>query len=323
MAKYKILASHFSTPEYSNELKKALSHSSFYKKENKGNSRYVFAGMFAFRGLVAEYLFKYSAVSGTQMQHVLGNMFKNEPLNKIFTFFNLQNYIRYGIDFQVDNHKHIFVFGLLGWLFTHCSKEIKQQFISRHFILPNSEIAYKKEKNSDIASQCAFMAKMLFNKKIKIFTRKENEQHITEISVKSQILASESSTGYRYSRTKALKTALLALSVMSEGKNRLSPDYESRHQYIENLLFQKSEQEKEAKHQTYLQKQEQKKAEREKRKADRQAKAIETDIARRNAKNTAKIRKEQQAKKAALEAAKMANMSADKRRRLQDRGWVK
>jgi hypothetical protein len=321
MTKYQILANRFSMSERANELKKALSHSSFYKKKNEGNSRYIFAGMFAFKGLVAEYLFKYAAISGTQMQHILGNIFKNENLDKIFTFFNLQNYIRYGIDFQADNHRSIFVFGLLGWLFMHCSEQVKQEFISRHFILPNADIIDKKEKNSDMASQCAFLAKMLFNKKIKIITRKENEQYITEIFVKSQLFASESSTGYRYSRAKALKTALLVLSAMSEERSRLSPDYETRRQYIENLLLQKREEKKAAKHQQYLQKLEQKKAEREKRKAEYQAKAMKADIARRKAKAAAKTRKEQQAKKAAEMAAKMANMSADKRRHLQDKGW--
>lgn len=36
-----------------------LTHSSFYEQEGKGNSRYVFAGMFVFKGQVADILFRY------------------------------------------------------------------------------------------------------------------------------------------------------------------------------------------------------------------------------------------------------------------------
>ena len=61
-------------------LREVLTHCSFYEEEGKGNSRYVFAGMFAFRGMVGEVLFRYAAGDGKHLQHVLGNMFRQERL---------------------------------------------------------------------------------------------------------------------------------------------------------------------------------------------------------------------------------------------------
>ena len=40
------------------QIREVLTHSSFYEKEGKGNSRFVFAGMFVFKGQVAEVLYK-------------------------------------------------------------------------------------------------------------------------------------------------------------------------------------------------------------------------------------------------------------------------
>ena len=41
------------------KLREVLTHSSFYDEEGKGNGRYVFAGMFVFKGMVAQVLYRY------------------------------------------------------------------------------------------------------------------------------------------------------------------------------------------------------------------------------------------------------------------------
>ena len=60
------------------QLRSVLTHSSFYEKEGKGNSRYIFAGMFVFKGQVAEVLYRYFTGDGTRLQHILGNLFRQE-----------------------------------------------------------------------------------------------------------------------------------------------------------------------------------------------------------------------------------------------------
>ena len=77
----------FSEPK----MREVLTHDSFYEAAGdakgpgnirQGNSRYVFAGMTVFKGQVAEILFKFFSGSGTQLQHILGNLFKNDYLVK-------------------------------------------------------------------------------------------------------------------------------------------------------------------------------------------------------------------------------------------------
>ena len=66
-------------------LRTVLTHSSFYEKEGKGNSRYIFAGMFVFKGQVADVLYQYFSGDGTRLQHILGNLFGKERLERMYS----------------------------------------------------------------------------------------------------------------------------------------------------------------------------------------------------------------------------------------------
>jgi hypothetical protein len=68
------------------EQKKALTHKSFCKEgdEQKSNCRYIFLGMYGFKGKVAELVFNFVTGSGKPLQHYLGNIFKDDILLKIF-----------------------------------------------------------------------------------------------------------------------------------------------------------------------------------------------------------------------------------------------
>ena len=78
------------------KLREVMTHSSFYEQEGKGNSRLVFAGMYVFRGQVAEVLFRYATGEGTRLQHLLGNMFRNERLERMFDEWRLWQFARAG-----------------------------------------------------------------------------------------------------------------------------------------------------------------------------------------------------------------------------------
>lgn len=74
----KIFAKCLKADEHSNELNKALTHSSYLDTaEEDNNSRFVILGQFAFRGYMAEIIYNFAPGTGTQLQHVLGNLFKN------------------------------------------------------------------------------------------------------------------------------------------------------------------------------------------------------------------------------------------------------
>ena len=60
-----LLAKRLKADNHSNELNKALTHSSFPDiAEEDNNSRFVFTGQFAFRGYVADILYTYTPGSG-------------------------------------------------------------------------------------------------------------------------------------------------------------------------------------------------------------------------------------------------------------------
>ena len=314
MSKYHLLAAQLKLPEAANELKHALTH--------KEGSRYVFAGMFAFKGRVAEILYQYIPASGTALQHSLGNIFKNDHLNRLFTYYDLQHSIRHNPDFDAASHRHIFVYGLLGWLFVHADEETIQSFIRRHFILPYSHLLIPENKSADLTAQCNVYAKILHNHTVTLDTQKTGEQWTTTVVAGEILLSRETSAGYQYSRKKALKNALIALTEMANRADSQTPGYELRRQSLDDALQKKQEAEKQRKARAYAEKQQQKKIDSAKRKADRKARALETDIKRRKAKLAAKQRKEQQQRQAAQQEAKMSNMSANKRRHLQDKGQL-
>lgn len=322
---YRELALKLRTENFVSELKTALTHKSFYAQANetKGNSRYVFAGMFAFKGAVADVLFRYVPGAGTQLQHALGNMFKNECLEKIFTSFRLEKLIRYGGDFKADSHRHIFVYGLLGYLYVHANEEARLAFIRRHFILPSKHLFVNTEQRNDLAAQCDMLANMLFGHRPKLeVNRNAAGQWTSTLSVNETVLASETSSSHRYSRHKTLKNALIHLLERLQKADEQQAGYADLKQRMEGIALQKTAAQKAEKQAAYKKKQEEKAEIREKKKQQRELQARLQDKKRREAKAAAKLRKQRQQEMAAQRAAAMANMSADKRRRLQDKGWL-
>ncbi|MDR2130320.1 MAG: hypothetical protein LBP56_04010 [Odoribacteraceae bacterium] len=321
MSDYHLLALKLKTPDTVNELKKALTHKSFFKGENeeKSNSRYVFAGMFAFRGLVAEALFMYLPATGTQLQHALGNLFKNEHLERVFAAYDLHRLIRHSVNFDADKHRHIFVYGLLGYVFAHVPDGAKQEFIRRHFILPYAHILTPNAKNRDMEAQCNVLSNMLYGCKVKLTMQQNETLWAVTVAAKENMLATESSVSYRYARKKSLKKALIALSDAAKAADEQTADYALRQQVVADTIRRKEEEEIRRKQTALAEKQAKKKAEAEAKKAKTAEMKQLRDKQRRQAKAAAAQRKEEQKKKTAALAAQTKSMSARKRRHLEDK----
>ena len=267
-------------------------------------------------------IYHYVPATGTQLQHALGNLFKNEHLNRLFDYFNLQRCIRHSPAFEAEKHRHIFVYGMLGFLLEHSDKERLRAFIIRHFVLPYQQILMPQTRSHNIEGQCNLLSRMLYNCNVHLSTEKEAGIFRAIVTAGDHILAQESSKSYRYVHRKAMKKALSALAESVEEHEKAQPGYEARRQKLETVLQQKQEAEKAQKQQAYHEKQAKKKAEKDQRKQARQEAAIIDDIKRRKAKSAAKARKDEQARRAAANASKMENMSANKRRHLQDKGQL-
>jgi hypothetical protein len=318
---YQQLAKLFEVEKHEQQLIKALTHKSFYaNNEEKSNSRYVFLGMFGFRGKVAELLYDYQPLGGTQLQHYLGNIFKEELLNRIYAKFELGKIIRFGEGFDVQKHKHIFVYGLLGFLCKYASVEKLNRFIVNHFLIGTEHLIPGFAHNKDTFAQCNYFTMLLYQKAASIQTTKNsNNRYATTISVGNQIISTFTSRSFTYSRKKAIKDALLLLS------GQLASEY------VDNPIYQAALAERKQKEAEEVEKLKtenirnrnerfaRKRLERRHKQQKEKELALRRDQERRKAKQAAKLRKEKQQELEAKAAAALARMSGKKRRHLDDK----
>lgn len=300
-----------------NTLIDALTPQSFYcdKSQNKGNSRFVFAGMFVFKGLVAGILNKYYAGSGTQLQHILGNLFRNQYLHSLFDQWKLNKWVRASDSFNVLQNKHIFVYAVLGCV-AELSETEQNSFIFRYFINNNNEHIFKHAaKNHNVLHQANCLAKIIYgNSLICQHSLTQDNLHRAIITVKEGfVVADISSKSYHYTRKKAFKLALQVLSEINM-KNFIDTfDYLDR---IRKRIDQQNELRKQTIHQKIAEKQQLKKEREQKLKKIKAAK----DAIRRKAQAEAKKRRAERAARLAEKQAKEAKpLSVKKRRYLEDK----
>ena len=322
----KHLAKRLKAEAHANELSKALTHSSFPDtKDEDCSSRFVFLGQFAFRGFVANIIYNYVPGTGTQLQHLLGNMFKNEHLNTLYYKLRLNELIRFGANFEHSNYKHIFVYGLLGFVEQYAPEEVKRLFVSRNFILPNKHLFDHTADNNDFQAQCNVLARMLYQEPVFVdIQRDANELWKTTVSIKDAVLATETSKSHRYSRKKALKKALINLADDSWFIETTRPEFDSNQSKLEQLRNEKLQAVKAEKLRLRAEKEERKRQENAIKKEKRTAEKAQEDLKRRKAK--AEIAKKKESRKGKntiyrdYSADEIAAMNPAKRRRLEDLG---
>lgn len=296
-------------------LREVLTHSSFYEKEDKGNSRYVFAGMFVFKGMVAEVLYRFATGDGTQLQHILGNLFRNERLVRLFDEWKLEKYVRAGEKFDIDTHKHIFVYAVFGYV-TTLDENLRNWFIAKYILNEESDYLFvHKRRNRDLLAQADALVKQTNGQRLSLVMEMTDDGLHRAKAVMSDgtVLCEATSKSWRYARTKATKTALNLLATPFRKELLSNPDYQARVAAREEEKRVKRKVEIEARDAA-------KEAQRvEKLKAQKEEARLR-DAKRRKAQAEAKKRKAEHAARAAAKAAKEAQpMSAKKRRYLEDK----
>ena len=167
------------------------------------------------------------------------------------------------------------------------------------------------------------LANILFGHHTKLeMNRNADGKWTTTLRVKETVLASETSVSHRYSRHKTLKRTLINLSERLQTVDEQQPGYAARKKKTDEIAQQQIAAAKIEKQTAYKKKLAEKAEIRKQKKEQREQQAHLQDKKRREAKATAKLRKQLQQEKAAKQAAAMANLSADKRRHLQDKGWL-
>ena len=296
-------------------LREVLTHSSFYEQEGKGNGRYVFAGMFVFKGQVGEVLFRYYTGEGTRLQHVLGNLFRQERLERLFDEWRLIQFSRAGEHFDIRTHKHIFVYALFGYVST-LDENTRNWFIGKYIINKEAEhLLGHRRRNRNLLAQADDMVRKTDGRRLALEMEQTDDGLHRAKAVLSDgtVLCEAVSRSWRYARTKATKTALALLADPLRRAVLGNPAYHERQlaRIEEERAQRKAEvEEREAK----------KKAAREERREKWKMITRQRDLKRRQAQAAAKKRKAENAARAAAKAAKEARpMSAKKRRYLEDK----
>lgn len=298
-----------------NRLREVLTHSSFYEAEGKGNSRYVFAGMYVFKGQVGEVLYRYFPGEGTHMQHVLGNLFRTERLTRWFDEWRLCPFVRAGEKFDIAAHKHIFVYAILGYVST-LDEKLRHWFMFKYVL--NDETTHllnHRSRNRDLLAQADDIVRQNDGRRLTLTMEVTDEGLHKAEAVLSDgtVLCEAVSKSWRYARTKATKQALNLLAMPSRRFLLSNPEYHER-------IKAKKEEEAAQRKAEVEARDEEKKAQRLKRIEERKIAARIRDARRRKIQAEAKIRKAENARRAAAKAAKEARpMSAKKRRHLEDK----
>lgn len=298
-------------------LREVMTHSSFYEREGKvkANSRYVFAGMFVFRGMVGEVLFRYYTGEGTRLQHVLGNLFRQERLERLFDEWRLVQFARAGKHFDILTHKHIFVYALFGYVST-LDENTRNWFIGKYII--NKDAAHllgHKKRNRNLLAQADDMVRQTDGRRLTLEMEVTDDGlHRAKVVLSDgTVLCEAVSRSWRYARTKATKMALEMLALPQRKIMLSNPNYQAR-------VVERFEKAREKRRQEVEEREAKKKAAREARREKWKEMTRERDAKRRKAQAAAKKRKAENAARAAAKAAKEARpMSAKKRRFLEDK----
>lgn len=295
-------------------LREVLTHSSYYEEEGKGNSRYVFAGMFVFKGMVGDVLFRYAAGDGKRLQHVLGNMFRQERLERQFDEWQLLQFTRAGEKFDIPRHKHIFVYAIYGYV-TMLDEEIRQWFISKYIIDKTEHLLAHKTRNRNLLAQADDIVHKIDGRRLAIEMEQTEDclHRAKAVLSDNTVLCEAVSKSWRYARHKAAKMALGILTMPSRKYFLSNPEYQAR-------VIARIEAKKEQRKAEVEQREAKKKKAREERRAKWKEQKRLKDIKRQTSQTAAKKRKAKNAARAASEAAKEDRpMSAKKRRYLEDK----
>jgi hypothetical protein len=297
------------------QLRTVLTHSSFYEKEGKGNSRYVFAGMFVFKGQVADVLYKYFTGDGTRLQHILGNLFRQERLERMFDAWKLRQFVRAGEGFNIDTHKHIFVYAIFGYVST-LDEDLRNWFISKYVLADDVKHLFThRKRNRDILAQADEIVRQTDGRRLTLVMEQTEDGLYRAKAMLSDgaLLCEATSKSWRYARAKASKTALNLLATPGRKALLANPDYQAR-------ILAKQEEEKAQRAAAIAERDAAKELLRLQKEEERAAIAKARDAKRRASQAEAKKRGAENAARAAAKAAKEARpMSAKKRRHLEDK----
>ncbi|WP_255065619.1 cell envelope integrity protein TolA [Lacihabitans sp. LS3-19] len=274
------------------DFKKSLVHISVYEAQNQknpGNSRYVFLGMYAFKGFLADLVSKYIAGNGKQLQQYLGNVFSNDRLSEIFDTLNLQKVVSLHPSLKLENLKHIFALSYLGFLYENAQKEYIKEISLKYFINTSEHFLPKVHALNTIEILKAKAEEILKQKITFLHSSIETEN---QVLFKTQVLlnltgpiAEHSSVSQLYAKKKAIK---IALKYILE-KEAEKPEYKifiEKQKIAEEEKQKREKAEKQKKHLAFIkEKREKREIEKEIKRKEAKEREIRRVLNKQNAKN--------------------------------------
>jgi len=287
---------------------------------DNNNSRYIFWTQFAFRGIVAEYIFEHIGGSGTQLQHYLGNITSDKWYAALFDKFGLATYV--SKEHYSEHNKHLYAQGFVGWLLTRVTQDRLISFIHRFFLVPNDHFLPNTFVHRDDWQILQLLCKQndIPKPKMQHFFDEADKGH-TIVCICNGTTYQHTSVSFKYAKKKAIKMALKAI-VMEFNQTLMSDEqYLERQKIKEEEAITKQMQERSERIRQWKEKQAQKAVVKAVRKKEKAEKAILEDKKRRAAK--LKVKEKIQKKQSVYRvytAEEIANMTTGKRRRLEDLG---
>lgn len=223
--------------------------------------------------------------------------------------------MRAGEHFDIDSHKHIFVYALLGYVST-VEEDIRKWFIGEHILNKDAEyLLTHKTRNSDLLAQADDLVRQTDGRRLHIEMEQTEEGLHRAKAVLSDgtLLCEAESKSWRYARRKVSKKAQEILAAPLRQLILSNPEYHQR-------VVARVEAEREKRREEIEERDAAKEALRQQKLEERKVIARLRDAKRRKSQAEAKKRKQENAARAAAKAAKEARpMSAKKRRFLEDK----
>jgi hypothetical protein len=211
--------------------------------------------MFAFRGFVARVMYDFWPGTGQQLQHQLGQIFRQQRLDTLFDKLRLDRIVRAGSGFDVYKHRHVFVYALCGYVMAHADEVAQSDFAGRYF-LDGLSTECEKDRPRDPWVQLKWLCQRSYGTSPMLVRNILPERrHRCEVRAGEVLLSAHESRSPRYARQKAIRKAIVALLVDDDA--RLADDDRYKQVLLERRARQEKERQEESRrsHASFLERQ--------------------------------------------------------------------
>ena len=162
-------------------------------------------------------------------QHILGNLFRNERLERQFDEWHLGQFVRAGEKFDIKKHKHIFVYAIYGYVST-LDEDLRQWFISKYIIGEAEHLLNHRKRNRNLLAQADDIVRKTDGRRLTLEMEQTAEGlHKAKAMLSDGTLLCEAeSKSWRYARQKVTKLALDILAMPSRKYILSNPEYQAR-----------------------------------------------------------------------------------------------